>query len=731
MCKILNFADFADFFRRLFRLHKILCNFAGFYEKMTMKSKIERYVVAAVAATLGLSASAQTKSEFRDSVQIDEVEVVAHSAQQRRNNVQIGAETIDVEELTKMPSLFGEKDLIRSLQLLPGVKSESDISTGYQVRGGTSSQNLVFFDEAPVYNVGHAMGLFSPFNEDVIQSGTLYKGLIPPRLGGATSSILDVNGREGSHDRFQGHFGIGLLLARGEIEAPLGKDKGSFLVAARRSYIDLFFKPIKKYRNNDLNFYDINARLDYRPNAQNRLTLSLFTGRDNIGVEDLLGMKWGNKNATLRWMYSSKHDVYSTLSLIYSNFDTDMSYDGAGMSQAFKGFIRQGGLKENIHIDRPHHRWDIGVQSLLIDLKSGEQTIQAEYYAREKRRGWTNDAWIGDVWSPRESLSISFGLRANLFSVLGGSPYYDIDADGNITKVYDYGSKEFVKTYFNLEPRVSMNWLMNEQWSMKLGYSRTAQHIQAVRSQAVSTPIDRYTFTSNIFKPLLADQVSLGFFWLKDDKTYDASAEIYYKDLKNVLDYKDGLDATSQIEMERILLAGKGRAYGLELMARKNAGRLQGWLSYTLSWSKNKIEGINDNEWYTAGNDRRHDITLVGIFKLNKRWTLTGTWNFNTGQALTAPNSMYKLMDGTTFFYYNERNSYRMPAYHRLDLSAAYTKKMKKTTQSWSFDIFNVYNHFNPFMVIFEQDDTRSNGIKATQYSLLGIVPSVSFSLNF
>ena len=703
----------------------------GFTKKMTMKSKIERYVVAAVAATLGLSASAQTKSEFRDSVQIDEVEVVAHSAQQRRNNVQIGAETIDVEELTKMPSLFGEKDLIRSLQLLPGVKSESDISTGYQVRGGTSSQNLVFFDEAPVYNVGHAMGLFSPFNEDVIQSGTLYKGLIPPRLGGATSSILDVNGREGSHDRFQGHFGIGLLLARGEIEAPLGKDKGSFLVAARRSYIDLFFKPIKKYRNNDLNFYDINARLDYRPNAQNRLTLSLFTGRDNIGVEDLLGMKWGNKNATLRWMYSSKHDVYSTLSLIYSNFDTDMSYDGAGMSQAFKGFIRQGGLKENIHIDRPHHRWDIGVQSLLIDLKSGEQTIQAEYYAREKRRGWTNDVWIGDVWSPRESLSISFGLRANLFSVLGGSPYYDIDADGNITKVYDYGSKEFVKTYFNLEPRVSMNWLMNEQWSMKLGYSRTAQHIQAVRSQAVSTPIDRYTFTSNIFKPLLADQVSLGFFWLKDDKTYDASAEIYYKDLKNVLDYKDGLDATSQIEMERILLAGKGRAYGLELMARKNAGRLQGWLSYTLSWSKNKIEGINNNEWYTAGNDRRHDITLVGIFKLNKRWTLTGTWNFNTGQALTAPNSMYKLMDGTTFFYYNERNSYRMPAYHRLDLSAAYTKKMKKTTQSWSFDIFNVYNHFNPFMVIFEQDDTRSNGIKATQYSLLGIVPSVSFSLNF
>ncbi len=703
----------------------------GFTKKMTMKSKIERYVVAAVAATLGLSASAQTKSEFRDSVQIDEVEVVAHSAQQRRNNVQIGAETIDVEELTKMPSLFGEKDLIRSLQLLPGVKSESDISTGYQVRGGTSSQNLVFFDEAPVYNVGHAMGLFSPFNEDVIQSGTLYKGLIPARLGGATSSILDVNGREGSHDRFQGHFGIGLLLARGEIEAPLGKDKGSFLVAARRSYIDLFFKPIKKYRNNDLNFYDINARLDYRPNAQNRLTLSLFTGRDNIGVEDLLGMKWGNKNATLRWMYSSKHDVYSTLSLIYSNFDTDMSYDGAGMSQAFKGFIRQGGLKENIHIDRPHHRWDIGVQSLLIDLKSGEQTIQAEYYAREKRRGWTNDVWIGDVWSPRESLSISFGLRANLFSVLGGSPYYDIDADGNITKVYDYGSKEFVKTYFNLEPRVSMNWLMNEQWSMKLGYSRTAQHIQAVRSQAVSTPIDRYTFTSNIFKPLLADQVSLGFFWLKDDKTYDASAEIYYKDLKNVLDYKDGLDATSQIEMERILLAGKGRAYGLELMARKNAGRLQGWLSYTLSWSKNKIEGINNNEWYTAGNDRRHDITLVGIFKLNKRWTLTGTWNFNTGQALTAPNSSYKLMDGTTFFYYNERNSYRMPAYHRLDLSAAYTKKMKKTTQSWSFDIFNVYNHFNPFMVIFEQDDTRSNGIKATQYSLLGIVPSVSFSLNF
>ena len=198
-----------------------------------------------------------------------------------------------------------------------------------------------------------------------------------------------------------------------------------------------------------------------------------------------------------------------------------------------------------------------------------------------------------------------------------------------------------------------------------------------------------------------------------------------------MLDYKDGLDATSQIEMERILLAGKGRAYGLELMGRKNAGLLQGWISYTLSWCKNKIEGINNNEWYTAGNDRRHDITLVGIYKLSNRWTLTGTWNYNTGQALTAPNSSYKMMNGATFFYYNERNSYRMPAYHRLDVSAAYTKKMKKTIQTWSFDIFNLYNHFNPFMVIFESDNTRSNGIKATQYSLLGIVPSVSFSLNF
>ena len=692
---------------------------------------MKRFVLVALATAATFTAEAQNKGAFRDSVMIDEVEVVAHSAMQRRNNVQIGAETVDVEELIKMPSLFGEKDLIRSLQLLPGVKGESDISAGYQVRGGTSSQNLVLFDDAPVYNAGHAMGLFSPFNENVIQSGTLYKGMIPVRLGGATSSVLDVNGREGNLERFQGNFGIGLLLAKAELDGPIQKDKGSFLVAARRSYMDLFFKPIKKYRDNELNFYDVNARVDYRFGRQDRLTLSLFAGRDNIGIEDLLGMKWGSKNATLRWMHSFKNDVYSTLSLLYSNFDTDMSYEADYIHQAFTGFIRQGGLKENIHIDRKNHKWDMGVQSMLINLKSGEWTIQADYHAKEKRCGWNNDAWLSDVWSPSDNLSVSFGLRANMFSVLGGSPYYDIDGNGNITKTYDYGKNEMVKTYFNLEPRVSANLFINDQWSMKAGYSRTAQHIQAVRSQSVSTPTDRYTFTSNIFKPQLADQVSLGVFWLKDDKTYDASAEVYYKDIKNVLDYKDGMDAMSEIEMERILLSGKGRSYGLELMGRKNAGKLKGWISYTLSWCKNKIEGINEGKWYTAGNDRRHDFTLVGLYSLNNHWTLTGTWKYNTGQAYTAPTSSYKMMDGATFFYYSERNSYRMPAYHRLDLSATYTKQMKKTVRTLSFDIFNVYNHFNPFMIVFNSDSTKPTGIKATEYALFGIVPSVSYSVSF
>ena len=337
---------------------------------------------------------------------------------------------------------------------------------------------------------------------------------------------------------------------------------------------------------------------------------------------------------------------------------------------------------------------------------------------------------MNDEWKIGEHLDLSAGLRLHLFTVLGGAPYYQIDEEGNIIDIQNPGSGEFVKTYADLEPRVSLKWAVNKQHSVKIGYSRTSQDIHAIRGSSASMPFDRYTMTSNIVSPEQADQVAAGWTAITHDGAYDMSLEGYYKAIRNVYDYRDGKTFYSEIEIERLLLGGKGRAYGLEFCAHKNVGRLTGWLSYTLSWVENKIEGINGGEWYTAPNDRRHDVAVVGMYQLNNRWELSASWRYNTGQALTAPSAKYEV-DGHTYYYYAERNGYRAPAYHRLDISATYSRSVGKTTQQWAFGLYNAYNRYNPYVITFENDDEKPSGTKTVQTSLFGIIPSVSFTIKF
>lgn len=684
-----------------------------------------------LSLTVVTSLSAQAQRDVISRVDtLQEVTVTSRSALKRINEVQIGVEKVEIATLARVPALFGEKDIIKSIQLLPGVKSESDGSGGYQVRGGTSAQNLILLDGATVYNAGHLMGLFSTFNDEALANASLYKGLVPAQLGGGTSSVFDIDTRSGDMQRYHFSGTVGLLSAKVMAEGPIQSDKSSFLFAGRRSYLDIFLKSSKDYKDNTMNFYDANLRLNFRLSPQDMLSLTFFRGRDNMGIDDLMDMSWGNTTAAANWLHTFGDPLYANTQLTYSDFSDDVGIDLMNIHYTMAGYIRHLTLNHRqVWTPTKRHRVNYGLETTYLQLKSAEWDIDF-LHQREKRNAWMNSLWVNEEWKLNDHLDLSAGARLHLFTVLGGSPYYQVDAKGNIVETLTPGSGEFVKTYADVEPRVSLKWAISQQHSVKIGYSRTSQDIHAIRGSSASMPFDRYTMTSNIVSPEQADQVAAGWTAITRDGAYDFSLEGYYKDIRNVYDYRDGKSFHSEIEIERLILGGKGRAYGLELAAHKNEGRLTGWLSYTLSWVENKIEGINGGEWYTAPNDRRHDLAIVGMYHLNDRWELSAAWRYNTGQALTAPSAKFEV-DGHTYYYYAERNGYRAPAYHRLDLSATYSRTVGKTTHQWAFGLYNAYNRYNPYVITFENDDTKPSGTKTVQTSLFGIIPSVSFTIRY
>lgn len=662
--------------------------------------------------------------------ELSEVVVLSRSVMDRLKNTQPGMERIDIDEMSKTPVLFGERDILKSLQLLPGVSAEGDGTGGFQVRGGTASQNLVLLDDAPVINSGHLFGFFSTFNDPALSSATLYKGQIPARYGGATSSVFDVNTKAGNAEKYKGSFTVGLLSAKFDIEGPIIKDKLSFFASARRSYMDMFLKFTDQFKDNSLYFYDINAKVNYNVGYNDKIAVSLFVGRDNLGMSDMMNMQWGNITTTAKWYHTFNDRLASVATLYHGNFINDMGMQITSEDDNMNGHLRQTGIKYSFSWN-PHenHNVDFGLQSALIDLKSAEWTMGTTHQ-KEQRRGWESGVWINDDWAINERVHVMGGIRLGIMSALGGSPYYRLDEGGNIIDRYTPRNGKPYKTYLSIEPRLSLNYRITDLQSIKMAYSRSSQNIHAIRSTGSSMPFDRYAMTSNIIKPQTADQVSAGYVALFGNTRWEISGEVFYKDIHNIYDYKDGKSFNSEIEIERLLLGGKGRAYGFEFTLRKNAGKLTGWIGYTLSWAQNKIDGINNGKWYTAGNDRRHDISVVGIYQFNKKWNMSAAWVFNTGQALTAPSAKYEV-DGIHMFHYAERNGYRAPAYHRLDLSATYTHEGPKLTYEWSFGIYNAYSRYNPFLIVFETDENAPTGFKTMKHSLFGLVPSVSYTLKF
>ena len=660
--------------------------------------------------------------------QLDEVVVKSNSAQKRLRQVQTGAEQIQIKDLTSSPQIFGEQDVMRSMQLLTGVKSESDASSSFQVRGGTSAQNQILVDMSPIYNVGHLAGLFSAFNSDALVSATLYKGLLPAQYGGASSAVLDIIGRTGNKSELHGGASIGLLAAKATLEGPIVKDKASFLVTARRSYMDMFLKLSPDFKGNTLYFYDVNAKADWTINQRNQLFLSFFTGKDRTSLEDMADIRWNNLAASLKWLHHFGGGSYAQSIAYYSGYQTDNGIDFLGLNIWFSGHIRQMGFRQDFHVSLGKPQIEAGFQTTLMNVKSAEWK-QVTLHEKEQRRAWDNAAWVNLTAPIGRRLELSAGLRLSAFSPLGGSLYYDIEDDGSIGWYYNYAKNQIVKTHMVLEPRLSLNYQLSPVTSLKLGYTRTSQNVHALRNQSTSTPFDRYTMSSNIVKPEVADQISGGVFVMTPSQDYDFALEAYFRHINNTLDYRDGKSFASEIEIERLMLSGEGRGYGVELSARKNNGRLTGWIGYTLSWSKTKIDGINQGRWYDANNDRRHDINIVAMYRFSKQWMASASWVFNSGQAFTAPSGKYMIEDNW-IYYYTERNGYRAPDMHHLDVSATWSKRYRNRTHQLVFGIYNLYNRYNPFLINFE-DGEYGSGTKATQYSLFGIVPSVSFNIKF
>lgn len=653
---------------------------------------------------------------------LDEVTVTGNSARQRVAAPRIGVERIELSRMVDVPSFGGENDIIRAIALLPGVRTEGEGAGGFEVRGGNASQNLVTLDGITLYNPAHVMGIFSTFNDNALGSATLYKGPIPATFGGATSSVLETSLAPGDMERFHGLASIGILAAKAKIEGPIVKNKLSMAVTARRSYVDAFLKMVPEYRSTVMNFYDITAKVRYRPSASHLVDGSFFMSRDNMAIAKLMGMHWGNLGGSVNWLAKATDRVTFTTSAAATHFAPRMYIDIMDSSETMRTFIRNYSINERMRWTlTPSHALELGARSELLRVKSAEWETEGE---REIRSLWENSLWIDYAGSFAGKIDVAAGVRLDASSALSAARFHDYSSAFGTPAQFDS------KTYIDIEPRLNVKYNIDPNNSVKAGFGTAMQNLHAIRSNTTSFPFDRYALTSASVKPERSEQWSLGYAGMTPSGDYDWSAETYYRSIDNVYDFKDGRSSFSDIALESIILGGKGRSYGAEFMLRKNSGKLTGWVAYTISRTETRIPGVNDGRWYNATNDRRHDFSITAIYHLTQRWTLSGSWIYMSGQPLTAPDVKYEV-SGMTCYYYSRRNGYMTPSTNRLDLSAKYTREGKRYTSEWAFGIYNAYCRYNPFVVYFTDDPSKPSGTKAVQQSMYGLVPSVSYTLKF
>ncbi|MGG7666677.1 TonB-dependent receptor [Dyadobacter sp. BHUBP1] len=667
---------------------------------------------------------------------LQEVRISDKAKNEAVTSPQMGRENLNVKQLASLPVLFGEKDVMKIVQLLPGVKAAGEGSTGFYVRGGAADQNLVLLDEAIVYNPSHLLSFFSVFNSDAIKSLTLYKGNQPAQYGGRLSSVMDVKMNDGNDQSYHASGGVGLIAARLNVEGPIVKGKGSFLVSARRTYADAFLglSGDSAVRNNRLYFYDLNAKLNYKFTDRDRIFVSGYYGKDVLSFGDILGIDWGNATLTLRWNHIFNSKLFSNTSLIYSDYRYKVHVNTAGVNGNMLSSIKDWNFKEGLdYYINTNNSLRFGFNSIHHTITPGIITASPTVSDTANSRTWENAVYISDSWKATRRLNIDVGVRLSAFVVLGGdSRFYTLDDNRQIVDTLRFPSNHIFKTYVNFEPRISASYQLGNSSSIKAAYARNAQYLHLYSNFITSNPIDKWVATNNIIKPTVADQVSLGFFRNLRENAFETSVETYYKAIHNVADYKDNAQILNSNEpIEPQLLFGKGRAYGVEFSVKKNEGRLTGWLSYTLSRTELRIDGVNNNTWYPATQDRTHDLSIVGMYKLSKKWTVSADFVYYTGNAATFPSGKYEV-DDQAIPYYTGRNQYRRPAYHRLDLGAIVKlRERKRFSSELALSIYNAYGRQNPYVITFQTDPDNPAKTQALQTSLFRWVPSISYNFKF
>ncbi|MDR1715602.1 MAG: TonB-dependent receptor [Prevotella sp.] len=669
-------------------------------------------------------------------VSLGEVEISAQRTNENVKNVQSGVDKLEIEMVNKIPVLLGERDILKTIQLLPGVMSAGEGNTGFYVRGGSNDQNLIMLDNATVYNPSHLFGFFSTFNSSAVDNMTIYKGSMPAQYGGRLSSTLDVSMKDGDLKNYHANGGIGLISSNLTFEGPIQKERSSFIVSARRTYADALARVIgvEQVKDSKLYFYDLNAKLSYVLSDRNKLTLTAYLGKDKLGLDKVAMIDWGNTIASLKWNHIFNAKAASATTLSYTDYTYNVSVDlttGLNVSSHIKDFNLN---QEFSFYPNEKNAIKAGFTSIYHQVVPGDLSSkdpsQLQISPYEHRNSWENAIFASNNMKLHDKLEFSYGLRLSSFSVLGGGDYYEFENHA-ITDTIFTKQGQFLKTYWNIEPRLSAAYQLNDVSSIKAAYTRTTQHLHLLSTSNLSSPTDRWIANTNYIKPEIANQVSVGYFRNFSNNMLEFSAELYYKDLRNQIDYKDGADVRAKEIIETELLFGKGRTYGLELFLKKRFGKFNGWVGYTLARSEKKINGINDGKWYVANQDRTHDVSVVGIYDLNKKWTLSATWVFATGNPMTYPSGKY-IVDGHAIYYYEGRNSYRAPSFHRLDLGAICTlKKTKKYTSELAFSVYNAYGRKNPYMFGFRQNEDERMVSESYMIYLFSVIPSISWNFKF
>lgn len=688
---------------------------------------------------------------------LNEVIISTNQGQANTRTPEMSVNKLSMATIKKMPVVLGEVDVIKSILLLPGVTNAGEGASGFNVRGGGADQNLILLDEATIYNSSHVFGFFSVFNPDAIKDLKLYKGGIPARFGGRASSVLDIYQKDGNSNEFHMNGGIGLISSRLLAEGPIVKDRGSFLIGGRASYAHLFLKLSEEQKNNSAYFYDLNTKLNYKINDNNNLYLSGYFGRDVFAINKSFSNIYGNSTLNLRWNHLFSDKLFSNLSLIYSDYYYGLDLD-------FIGFKWDSGIKNyNIKYDFKHYisdnfKLNYGANAIYYNFNPGSikpsndtSTIIPEQL--DPKYAFEPSLYIEAENKITKKLSLAYGLRYSMFYRSGNSTINLYENNNPVIfnsdfQIYEkatpidtkfYGKNKTIKSFDNFEPRFAVSYQFNDDQALKASYNRMVQYLQLISNTASPTPLDIWMPSDNYIKPQIADQVAIGYFKNIRNGDYSLEIESYYKKIQNRIDYIDGADLIANNAIEQVILNGRMRSYGLELMLKKNTGQLNGWISYTLSKSEQQTPGrttdeigINYGKWYNSAYDKTHNLAITSAYHLNDKWDFGANFALQSGQPVTFPDSGYQY--GDVFVpSYGLRNRNRLPAYHHLDISATLTPAKNKDRNwkgEWVFSIYNLYNRQNAASITFRQNvDTAVN--EAVKTSIFGIVPAVSYNFKF